>query len=140
MIVSWQTGISGGGAQCQPGFAVEPKVAVVALRLPRPRRAGVRAYERAQASVAPLYAALLVAARRVPPSTRVESRKSRGGPLTRTRRAHAAHELTQASVSSLTTATGPLRCIEAIPLFMAMLLENISLRAMTCPLAVLRTT
>jgi len=51
---------------------IGPKVAAVALRLARPRRAGGRADERVRASVAPLYAALLVAARRVPPSIRVE--------------------------------------------------------------------
>ncbi len=53
-----------------PASSVEPEVAAVALRLPRPRRAGVRVYERVRASVAPLCAALLVAARQVPPSTR----------------------------------------------------------------------
>jgi len=51
---------------------IGPVVAAVALRLPRPRRAGVRPDERVRASVAPLCAALLVAARRVPPSIRVE--------------------------------------------------------------------
>ena len=52
---------------------IGPEVAAVALRLPRPRRAGVRPDVRVRASVAPLYAALLVAARRVPPSIYVET-------------------------------------------------------------------
>jgi len=51
---------------------IGPSVAAVALRPPRPRRAGVRPDQRVRASVAPLYAAPPVAARRVPPSTRIE--------------------------------------------------------------------
>lgn len=47
-------------------------VATVALRQSRPRRAGVRPNERVGASVAPLCTALPVAARGVPPSTRVQ--------------------------------------------------------------------